>query len=123
MKKIVVVTGPELVVMDTYQYVSSKGFKWDLSSILIPEASMGARACRDIVKKKASEMGEDDTLLVVTRHEFPLYGAIEAIEEKIVPREGVEIHLIREGGALITVHGLDDDMKLDNEWPFGILWG
>lgn len=122
--KIFVICGPNLDPAKAYDHAFNViGIDSSKTRLFaIPEGRYGAQECRKGVVDGARNLLDDQVLLVITRHGHPLYGAVNAVHDGVVKHDEVEVHLEREDGTF-TVHHLDQEVILTNNWPLGILWG
>lgn len=135
--KLVIVCAPDLEHDQAIVYSRDQGFLGPQTDVyFFPEADLGYRAYRDHVSDmiaKVMEQGkEDHFVLIHTRYLEPAingfvelaYESIHKERKKIVDHDQVEVHLFRrnDGEDRWTIHTLNPDLHLVNDWPFGIFY-
>jgi len=133
--KLVIVCGPDLGHDQALFYSRDHDFipyeKNKSNFYFFPEADLGYQRYRDAVSDMLEEVKDTDRFVLIhTRYLEPaINGLVEVAYEtackeraKVMDHDQVEVHLFRPEEGW-TVHHLDSELRLDNEWPFGIFWG
>jgi hypothetical protein len=129
--KLVIVCGPDLSYEHALEYSKDRGFLGSQTDFYsFPEANFGYAAYRELVSDVIEDVVNTDMIVLIhTRYLEPaISGFVEVTRDSyykkraiVVDHDQVEVHLYRSENGW-SVHHLDSELHLDNEWPVGIFY-